>query len=108
MLSINREMLAFLTESLRRRPEIIPVNAAFLQRWTSAVPRSHGLDQGLDELGLWVASVEGEEDTVQEPNECPICQEALSVLEGGDASGSGEELRCEMWHIWSELVPIQR
>ena len=108
-ISVKREMLDFFADSLDRSPDLVKTNATFLRNWLESVPVSRGLDDQIARLAAMIpSSGDQSSETITEGLvDCPICLESLTEYRGDDASGSGGELRCDTWHIWSELFRLK-
>jgi hypothetical protein len=95
---INARILQYLIQTLTNQPNSIALNASFLEGWLRDLPMGRGLDEQVIQL---TSLVKGMGEVSPEKFDCPICEEALSIREGGD--GVAGELVCPMWHVWSEF-----
>jgi competence CoiA-like predicted nuclease len=94
---VSAQIAQYLIQALSQKPELVVSNASFLEGWMRDLPMGRGLDEQVIQLASIVRT--GVE-ALPERFECPICEEALSVREGGNAIAG--ELICSMWHVWSE------
>jgi len=96
-IQVSAQIAQYLIQVLSNKPELVLSNASFLEGWMRDLPMGRGLDGMVIQLASIVRT--GVE-ALPEQFECPICEEALGVREGG--TGMAGELICSMWHVWSE------